>query len=99
LSDLREYLVMRLVFEPGGEGLAVACKGIGVGKAMYASIYTLSQKAKAATAKSVKETLPKVLAFYDAVDDHAAREVLSRWRRGADYLGAIRELQEGLKKK
>lgn len=99
LSDLREYLVMRLVFEPGGEGLAIACKGVGIGKAMYSTIYTLSQKAKAATAKSVKESLPKALAFYDAVDEHAASEVLSRWRRGADYLGAIRELQEGLKKK
>lgn len=30
VSKLREYLIQRLVFEPGGEGLAIACRAIGM---------------------------------------------------------------------
>jgi uncharacterized protein (DUF2336 family) len=94
LAELREYLVTRIIFEPGGEGLAIACKGMGIGKAVFASIFTLSQKTKAVTAPVLKIALPKALAFYDRISEKAAADVLAQWRRGSDYLSAIRQLTE-----
>jgi uncharacterized protein (DUF2336 family) len=97
LTDLREYLVMKILFEPGGEGLAIACKGIGLGKAVFSSIFTLSQKTKAMTVPMMQSSLPKALAFYDRISQKAAAEVLDRWRRGSDYLSAIRQLTERIR--
>jgi uncharacterized protein (DUF2336 family) len=94
LADLREYLVTRILFEPGGEGLVIACKGMNIGKAVFSSIFTLSQKNKAVTAQMIKSSLPKALAFYDRISEKAAADVLARWRRGSDYLSAIRQLTE-----
>lgn len=96
LADLREYLVMRILFEPGGEGLAIACKGSGIGKVVYASLFSLAQKTRATAAKAVQQELPRALAFFDRISEQAAVEVLQRWRRGADYLGAIRQLREAV---
>lgn len=98
LTELREYLIMRLLFEPGGEGLAIACRGIGVGKAEFSEIFILSRKAKAQDNQEIREALPSVLDFYDAMSGKAAAEVLRMWRRGSDYLGAIRQLQINLHK-
>ena len=39
LSKLRLTLVRRLLFESGGEGLAIACKGIGLDKGTFVSIF------------------------------------------------------------
>lgn len=92
-TELREYLVMRLLFESGGEGLAIACKAMDVGKAIFASIYTLSRKAKPERASALQEELPVVLRLYDRMVIEDAQEVLRTWRRGSDYLAAIRALK------
>lgn len=98
MTELREYLIMRLLFEQGGEGLAIACRGIGIGKAEFSELFILSRKAKAQDAKEIREALPPVLDFYDAMTGRAAAEVLRMWRRGSDYLGAIRQLQINMHK-
>jgi len=93
LSNLRQHLVMRLLFEAGGQGLAIACRGIALGKDDFLAIYRQSQKAKSVDAAESEEKIPELSAFYDKMSQSAAADVLRMWRRGSDYLGAIRELQ------
>lgn len=99
LTELRDYLVMRILFEAGGEGLAIACKGCSIGKAPYASIFSLAQKTRAATTTSLKNDLSRVLQFYDSFSREAALDVLHQWRRGADYLGALRSFNDARQRK
>lgn len=93
LSGLRDYLVMRLTFEPSGEGLAIACKAMGIGKATFATLYSLARRGDKATDSS-DFTLAPTLQFYDSFSVEAARTVLRQWRRGTDYLNAIREFTQ-----
>lgn len=94
-TGLRELLVMRLVFEAGGEGLAIACKAVGIDKENFSSIFALSRKARPGSDTTLKRDSRKVLAFYDRISEDAAKQVVRRWQRDVDYLAAIRELEVG----
>ncbi|MDP6787512.1 MAG: DUF2336 domain-containing protein [Rhodospirillales bacterium] len=93
LTGLRERLVRRLVFEPGGEGLAIACKSAGLGKAIFSSIFTLTRKARPGADKATRRDIRHVLNLYDHMTEESARHVVRRWKRNVGYLAAIRELE------
>ncbi len=94
-TGLRELLVTRLVFEAGGEGLAIACKAVGIDKENFSSIFALSRKARPGSDTTLKRDSRKVLDFFDRISEDAAKQVVRRWQRDVDYLAAIRELEVG----
>ena len=93
LTGLREQLVKRLLFEPGGEGLAIACKSAGLGKAIFSSIFTLTRKARPSIERSLSREILHVLNLYDCMPEESAQHVVRRWQRNVSYLAAIRELE------
>jgi uncharacterized protein (DUF2336 family) len=93
LTGLRERLVKRLVFEPGGEGLAIACKSAGLGKAIFASVFTLTRKARPGADEATRRDIRQVLNLYDHMTEDSAQHVVRRWQRNVGYLAAIRELE------
>jgi len=97
VSKLREYLIQRLVFEPGGEGLAIACRGIGMSEQEFLQLYEYCHLAKAGTKEEVEAHIPVLKSFYSNTPRKAAVDVLKMWHRGSDYLGALRELETRLK--
>ncbi|MEX0693157.1 MAG: DUF2336 domain-containing protein [Rhodospirillales bacterium] len=97
VSKLREFLIQRLVFEQGGEGLAIACRGIGMSEREFLQLYEYCHLAKAGTREEVEGQLPILSAFYRNTPRKAAVDVLKMWHRGSDYLSALRELETRLK--
>jgi uncharacterized protein (DUF2336 family) len=94
LTGLRLPLVRRLLFEPGGEGLVVACRALGFDKAIVASIFLLCRRARPGDWAADPRELSRVLALYDRVQPPAAHAVLARWRRDPDFLYAIKTVEE-----
>ena len=106
MSGLRLRLVSRLVYEPGGQGLAVAARGIGLNREEFATIFLLTRRAHAAQGGlgSQRPTfapaeLGRALEFFDQLSNAAAETVLNRWRRDPDYLFAIRSIEDGQEKR
>jgi len=97
VTKLREHLVQRLLFEQGGEGLAITCKAIGMSPDEFARLFELSKVAKAGTQEEIEKRLPLVASFYEATPRKAAIDVLRLRHRGSDYLGALRELDVRLR--
>ena len=97
VSKLREHLVQRLLFEQGGEGLAITCKAIGMSSKEFVRLFELSNVAKAGTQDDIKKRLPLVETFYESTPRKAAIDVVRLWHRGSDYLGALRELEVRLR--
>ena len=93
LLKIRDNLVMRILFEPGGEGLSIACKALGLEKVVFSSIFTLSRKARPSLRKTLRRDLRRSLGLYDQMTEKAAKKVLRLWQRNTDYLSAIRELE------
>jgi uncharacterized protein (DUF2336 family) len=94
LTGLRLPLVRRLLFEPGGEGLVVACRALGFDKSIVASIFLLCRRARPGDWAADPRELSRVLALFDRVQAAAARAVLARWRRDPDFLYAIKTVEE-----
>lgn len=93
LTQIRLTLARRLLYEPGGEGLAIACKGIGIEKPAFASIFLLSRKARPGDKIVDPGELSRVLVFFDRIKADAAAAVLKRWQREEGYLDSIRRLE------
>ena len=93
LTALRHTLVTRILLEPGGEGLAIACKAVGIDRENFSLIFSLSRKVRPGSAKSLQEQAEEAKGFYDSVSKIAAEGVLRHWRRNTDYLAAIRQLE------
>ncbi len=94
LSKLCITLVRRLLFEPGGEGLAIACKGIGLDKATFASIFIRFRQGRLGDKKVEAEELSRALSFFNQTNPDAARALMRRWQRDPDYLSALRQVEQ-----
>jgi len=92
-SQLRETLVLRILFEPGGEGLAIACKALDVSEEDFREIFTLSRNARPGEGGAIKGELKQVLNLYARMTKEAAAKVLRAWQRDMEYLAAIRQLE------
>lgn len=92
-AGMRAPLVKRMLFEPGGEGLAVTCKALGFTRKDYSVIFLLSRKARPENARTFKRDHESALAFHDRVPDTVAAAVLRRWQRDEDYLKALRAIE------
>ncbi len=95
LTRLRNTLIKRILFEPGGEGLAIACKAAGITTDDFSTIYSLTRMTKAGPGlgKIDNKETQRVLDFYENISTKDAINVVARWRRDVDYLKAIRELE------
>lgn len=93
LTGIRLTLARRILFEPGGEGLALTSKAVGIEREAFASIFVLSRRARPGQTPLDSTELNKVLEFYDRLDTAAADAVLQRWRRDPNYLDSIRRVE------
>ena len=91
-TGLRRALLRRIIFEPGGEALAVACKGIGMPKDDFVTLFMLTRKARPGRPAIRKTELTRVLELYDRIGQQSAQAIIGRWRRDSDYLNAVRVL-------
>ncbi len=91
-ANLREDLIMRFVLEPGGEGLAVACKALKLSDYEYQRVFTYCRKARPNQEDQTEKSVAAAIKFFRNVDKDAAVEVVKRWRRDKNYLSALRDL-------
>ncbi|MFQ5958529.1 MAG: DUF2336 domain-containing protein [Alphaproteobacteria bacterium] len=87
-------LTRRLLYEPGGEALAVACKTTDFARSTFATIFQLTREANAAEKPFDVREIARVTEFYDRVDKGKAIAMVKRWRRDSDYLYALRQIEE-----
>lgn len=94
MTKLRLRLVRRIVYEPGGEGLVIACRALEIEKPQFTSIFLMSRKGRPGDQRVDPEELSRVLALFDRVQPAAAQIVIRRWQRDPQYLYAIKRIEE-----
>ena len=92
ITKLPHRLALRIVFEPRGEGLAIACKAVRISPDDFQTMFVLSRKARPLTRKMLKRDVRKVCELYEMMSAESAVRVLRKWQRGSEYLAALREL-------
>lgn len=91
-ARLRTRLVMRILFEPSGESLAIACKGIGLDRKTFTQLFVLSRMARSPHCNIETE---RALAVFDRLTQVEAECFLQRWRLDPDFAAAIHALEQG----
>ena len=93
-TGIRLQLVQRMLFEPGGEGLAIACKGSGIDKSTFASIYVLTRKARGRDSVNHLADMAGILGLFDRIKEDAASMLLKKWQRDPNFLRAIWQIEQ-----
>jgi uncharacterized protein (DUF2336 family) len=92
-AELRLALIHRLLYEIGGNGIAVIARALRLSREEFATIYLLTRRARPGLGGSAVD-LGRALGFYDKVAGDAALKVLERWRRDPQYLFAIKTIEQ-----
>ncbi|MFT5182215.1 MAG: hypothetical protein ACI8S3_002105 [Alphaproteobacteria bacterium] len=92
-TGLRRKLLQRLLYEPGGEGLAIVCRAIDLDPEVFGEVLTLTRKARVGLDESNINECAYATAFYKQMGVDAAKLMLSRWRRNPSYLDLLRQLE------
>lgn len=94
LTNLRLNLARRILFEPNGEGLAIACKAIGLDKHTFVSIFLRFRQGRLGDKRVEQDELSRALNFYGRTAPETAKALVRRWRRDPDYLNALRLVEQ-----
>lgn len=91
LTRLSIATVRQILFDPGGEPLAVACRAIGIERANFVSLFLLSRQGQTRVAKP--DRIQHILEFYDRLPQKRARVALRYWRAEGEYMKAVATLK------
>jgi uncharacterized protein (DUF2336 family) len=92
-TELRQPLVQRLIYESGGEGLAIVCRAIGFTAVDFQALYDLCREARPQRKEVYPVARSQPAVFYELIQPTAAAQVLDRWRRNPDYLDLLRQIE------
>lgn len=70
-----------LIYDPGGEPFAVACKSCGFRLEEFESLYLLLTKNLAGEHDTDSEEFKRISAYYAKLDDGAARSLIDEWTK------------------
>ncbi len=91
-AGMRPTLVQRMLFEPGGEGLAIACRALLFTREDFSVIFLLSRQAHPNNTRNMRAAHAQVMEMFDRIQPEDCQRVLKRWQRDQDYLRALLSL-------
>ncbi len=94
LSGLKAPRLQSVLYDSGGEGLAIACRAMAMPKPTFATIFLLSRRGH--TGKKIVDPreLSRALMLFDKVTLAAAAEVMKSWRRNWKFQDAVEQVAE-----
>ena len=92
LSGLPAPRLQRVLYDSGGDGLAIACRALDMPKSSFATIFLLSRKKSAGQSIVDPRDLSRTLQLFDRASPEAAKQVVKMWRRDPGYQDAIEQI-------
>jgi len=91
-TEMPIKLVRRMLYEPGGEGLAMACKAGGFSAEMFTSLYRLTRNASTGQEPIDEREMVRLTDFYDCMRAASVQALVKRWNRDPDFLHALSQM-------
>lgn len=92
MSGLAAERVRRILYEPGGEALAILCRAIDLDAAAYVTIFAQTRQARDGQQAPSAEQEARLAERYRDSRRDEAEQVLNRWRRSSLYVDALDRL-------
>jgi uncharacterized protein (DUF2336 family) len=93
-TGLPPRLARRMVYEPGGEALAITCRAAGFDTEAFVELFEITRSARGAARRDPTRPRFRLIALYDEIPQPAAEKVLRSLCRDHDYLEAIYRLSQ-----
>jgi uncharacterized protein (DUF2336 family) len=90
-TGLREVMLMRMLMEPEGEGLAIICKASEFERADVERVFEITSGRLGLIRRS-QEDIDDAIRLFSRVPIEVADEVIQHWKRSSDYRSALRML-------
>jgi uncharacterized protein (DUF2336 family) len=81
LTGVDAVAMPAIVYDPGGEPFAIACKACGIAQHEFEQLYLLLTKSLAGQHEADGEELKKLRSYYRDLDDMTVRSILSEWQQ------------------
>jgi uncharacterized protein (DUF2336 family) len=94
LSGLKAPRLQSVLYDTGGEGLAIACRAMAMPKPTFATIFLLSRRGHTGRQIVDPRELSRALLLFDKISPAAAAEVMKGWRRNWKYQDAVEQIAE-----
>ena len=85
----------RIMFESGGENLAIACRSVNLAPNVFAAIYRLLRSGGKLEDNLPSGDLTRITSLYLDVNPDHAKAVTRQWRRNPNYAAAIEKISVG----
>ncbi|MCH7554974.1 MAG: DUF2336 domain-containing protein [Proteobacteria bacterium] len=85
-------LARRMLYGPGGEGLAMACKAGGFSVEMFIKLHHLTRQANTASEPPDERDLVRLTDLYDCTRATSVEVLVKRWQRDPDFLHALSQM-------
>jgi uncharacterized protein (DUF2336 family) len=95
LSGLAAPRLQRVIYEPSGRDLAIACRALEFEKSNFSLIYLLVRRARPGYETVPPRVASRLIKFFVRIEAPAAQRVLRQWQRDPNYLDAIERIEEG----
>lgn len=93
MADIEVSLSRHIIFDPGGEGLAVLCKACGIDRSVFSSIFLLTREARDGSRMTDPAQLNAMVKIYDQLSQKEAQGALRCWQLNADYLATVEQIR------
>ena len=90
-TGLREVMLMRMLMEPEGEGLAIICKASEFERADVERVFEIASGRLGLIRRS-QEDIDDAIQLFSRVPIEVADQVIQHWKRSSDYRSALRML-------
>jgi uncharacterized protein (DUF2336 family) len=94
LTGIRLAMVRRLLFERGGEGLAITCRAVGIAPPVFATIFLLTRRARPNAPAPTRQDVKQMMDFYEHIALPAAVQLLKTWQRDHNFQEAIWQIEQ-----
>lgn len=95
LSGLAAPRLERVIYEPSGRDLAIACRALEFEKSNFSLVYLLVRRARPGHETVPARVASRLIKFFERIEAPAAQRVLRQWQRDPNYLDAIERIEEG----
>ena len=85
-------LARRMLYGPGVEGLAMACKAGGFSVEMFIKLHHLTRQANTASEPPDERDLVRLTDLYDCTRATSVEVLIKRWQRDPDFLHALSQM-------
>jgi uncharacterized protein (DUF2336 family) len=92
LSGLKAPRLQSVLYDSGGEGLAIACRAMEMPKPTFATIFLLSRRGRTGKQIVNPRELSRALMLFDKMSPGTAAEVMKSWRRDWNYQDAVEQV-------